>query len=151
MSPRRHPIALPRADPDRRKEVAVIALDPKYSIGIAEMDAQHARWIQLIDEFKAVAGGELHEQACEIAQAVKAYDDALAIDPKVGVARRVEQYALDQQLDFAAALLFAKQTRFDYFCVIEDQQILGLHQRRQVSHHAVLRLGQAGKTLHLLL
>lgn len=63
MSPRRHPIALLRADPDRRKEVAVIALDPKYSIGIAEMDAQHARWIQLIDEFKAVAGGELHEQA----------------------------------------------------------------------------------------
>ncbi len=35
--------------------------------------------------------GELHEPADEIAQAVKAYDDALAIDPKVGVARRVEQ------------------------------------------------------------
>jgi hypothetical protein len=35
--------------------------------------------------------GELHEQAGEIAQAVKAYDGALTIDPKVGVARRVEQ------------------------------------------------------------
>lgn len=63
MSPRRHPIAPPRADPDRRKEVPVIALDPKYSVGIVEMDAQHAHWIQIIDEFKAVAGGELDEQA----------------------------------------------------------------------------------------
>ncbi len=35
--------------------------------------------------------GELHEQAGELAEAVKAYDDALTIDPKVGVARRVEQ------------------------------------------------------------
>lgn len=35
--------------------------------------------------------GELHEQAGEIPQAVKAYDAALTIDPKVGVARRVEQ------------------------------------------------------------
>lgn len=35
--------------------------------------------------------GELHEQTGDIPQAVKAYDDALAIDPKVGVARRVEQ------------------------------------------------------------
>lgn len=35
--------------------------------------------------------GELHEQAGEIPQAVKAYGDALTIDPKVGVARRVEQ------------------------------------------------------------
>lgn len=35
--------------------------------------------------------GELHEQAGEIALAVRAYDDAITIDPKVGVARRVEQ------------------------------------------------------------
>ena len=35
--------------------------------------------------------GELHEQAGEIPQAVEAYDEALKIDPKVGVARRVEQ------------------------------------------------------------
>jgi tetratricopeptide (TPR) repeat protein len=35
--------------------------------------------------------GELHEQAGEIPQAVKAYNDALTIDPKVGVARRAEQ------------------------------------------------------------
>jgi len=35
--------------------------------------------------------GELHEKAGEVWQAVKAYDDALTIDPKVGVARRVEQ------------------------------------------------------------
>ena len=35
--------------------------------------------------------GELHEQAGEIPQAAEAYDEALKIDPKVGVARRVEQ------------------------------------------------------------
>ena len=55
-------------------------------LGIAARDGeiwQQARAYRLL--------GELHEQACEIAQAVKAYDDALAIDPKVGVARRVEQ------------------------------------------------------------
>ena len=38
-------------------------IDPKYSIGIAEMDAQHARWIQLIEEFKAAAAGHLLEPA----------------------------------------------------------------------------------------
>jgi len=32
-------------------------IDPKYSIGIDAMDAQHARWIQLIEEFRA-AGSE---------------------------------------------------------------------------------------------
>ncbi len=35
--------------------------------------------------------GELHEQTGDISQAVKAYGDALTIDPKIGVARRVEQ------------------------------------------------------------
>lgn len=55
-------------------------------LGIAARDGeiwQQARAHRLL--------GELHEQAGEIAQAVKAYDDALTIDPKVGVARRVEQ------------------------------------------------------------
>lgn len=35
--------------------------------------------------------GEMQEQTGALAEAVKAYDDALTIDPKVGVARRVEQ------------------------------------------------------------
>ncbi len=39
------------------------SIDPKYSIGIAEMDAQHARWIQYIDEFRATASGHLLEPA----------------------------------------------------------------------------------------
>ena len=55
-------------------------------LGVAARDGevwQQARAYRLL--------GELHEQAGEIAQAVKAYDDALTIDPKVGVARRVEQ------------------------------------------------------------
>ncbi len=38
-------------------------IDPKYSIGIPEMDAQHARWIRLIEEFKAAATGHLLDQA----------------------------------------------------------------------------------------
>lgn len=39
------------------------AIDPKYSIGIPEMDDQHVRWIELIDEFKASASGHLLEHA----------------------------------------------------------------------------------------
>ena len=35
------------------------SIDPKYSIGIEEMDAQHAHWIQLIEEFRAAASGHL--------------------------------------------------------------------------------------------
>ncbi|BDW82238.1 hypothetical protein MACH24_16760 [Erythrobacter sp. Dej080120_24] len=35
--------------------------------------------------------GELHETAGELEEAIKAYDDALRLDPKVGVARRVEK------------------------------------------------------------
>lgn len=38
-------------------------IHPKYSIGIAEMDAQHAHWIALIDEFRTAASGQLLEQA----------------------------------------------------------------------------------------
>ena len=55
-------------------------------LGVAARDGeiwQQARAYRLL--------GELHEQAGEISQAVKAYDEALTIDPKVGVARRVEQ------------------------------------------------------------
>jgi hemerythrin len=46
------------------KEMAEMIIDPVYSIGIDEMDTQHARWIQLIEEFKAVASGHLLEQSC---------------------------------------------------------------------------------------
>lgn len=43
-------------------------IEKKYSIGIPEMDTQHARWIQLIDEFHAAASGHLLDQAaCEAA------------------------------------------------------------------------------------
>ncbi len=55
-------------------------------LGVAARDGeiwQQARAYRLL--------GELHERAGEIARAVKAYDDALTIDPKVGVARRAEQ------------------------------------------------------------
>ena len=38
-------------------------LDPKYSIGIPEMDAQHALWIELIEQFRAAASGHLLDQA----------------------------------------------------------------------------------------
>lgn len=35
--------------------------------------------------------GEMHESAGELEKAISAYDDALAIDPRIGVARKVEQ------------------------------------------------------------
>ena len=38
-------------------------IDPIYSIGIDEMDAQHARWIHLIEEFKKAAAGRLLESS----------------------------------------------------------------------------------------
>lgn len=34
-------------------------IDPKYSIGIPEMDAQHAYWIELIERFRAAAADHL--------------------------------------------------------------------------------------------
>jgi len=40
-----------------------MTIDPKYSIGIDEMDAQHARWIQLIEEFRSVGSGHMLERA----------------------------------------------------------------------------------------
>ncbi len=51
-------------------------IDPKYSIGIEKMDAQHARWIQLIDEFRAAASGHLLERA-GIMAARRALDELL--------------------------------------------------------------------------
>ena len=38
-------------------------IDPKYSIGIDEMDAQHARWIKLIEDFRAVGSENMLERA----------------------------------------------------------------------------------------
>lgn len=34
-------------------------IDPKYSLGIPEMDAQHACWIELIEQFRAAAADHL--------------------------------------------------------------------------------------------
>ena len=48
-------------------------INPLYSIGIDEMDAQHARWIQLIEEFKTVASGHFLDQT-----SVAATEKALA-------------------------------------------------------------------------
>jgi hypothetical protein len=45
----------PPAITEPLRKAAAMIIDPLYSIGIDEMDAQHARWIQLIEEFKAVA------------------------------------------------------------------------------------------------
>ena len=38
-------------------------IDPKFSIGIAEMDNQHARWIKLIEKFRTVGTEQFMEQA----------------------------------------------------------------------------------------
>jgi hemerythrin-like metal-binding protein len=43
--------------------VAVASIDPKYSIGIPEMDAQHARWIELIEQFRSATSGHLLDPA----------------------------------------------------------------------------------------
>jgi hemerythrin len=37
-------------------------IDYKYRIGIDEMDAQHAVWIQLIEKFRAVAAEHINDQ-----------------------------------------------------------------------------------------
>ena len=39
-----------------------MTIDPKYSIGIDEMDAQHANLIRLIDEFRSVGSDHLLDQ-----------------------------------------------------------------------------------------
>jgi hemerythrin len=39
----------------------VLVIDPKYSIGIEEIDLQHARWIHLIEEFRRISSGHLFD------------------------------------------------------------------------------------------
>lgn len=39
-----------------------VLIDPKYRIGIDEMDVQHARWIDLIHCFRAAAGDDLTDR-----------------------------------------------------------------------------------------
>ena len=51
-------------------------IDPKYSIGIPEMDVQHARWIKLIEEFRSVGSEQMLEQP-GIDAAVHALDELL--------------------------------------------------------------------------
>ena len=34
-------------------------IDPRYSIGVPEMDREHARWIALIEAFRSAAAGHL--------------------------------------------------------------------------------------------
>ena len=63
----------------------------------------------------------------------------------------VLQHALDQQLDLAAAGLFAKDARLDHLGVVEDQQVAGLQQIGQLVEAAVhqggfTRIQQAGST-----
>jgi hemerythrin len=43
--------------------VPMAFIDPKYSIGIVEMDAQHARLIQIMEEFRAIGADSLLEPA----------------------------------------------------------------------------------------
>ena len=38
------------------------SIDPKYRLGIPEMDAQHARWIGLIEKFRAVGSAHLMDR-----------------------------------------------------------------------------------------
>lgn len=52
-------------------------IDPKYSIGIAEMDAQHARWVALIQQFRAAAEGHMGD-ATGLFAARQAIDALLA-------------------------------------------------------------------------
>lgn len=34
-------------------------IDPRYSIGVPEMDREHAHWIMLIEQFRSAAAGHL--------------------------------------------------------------------------------------------
>lgn len=70
------PLTSPITRPIRRPDDPTMRIDPKYSIGIDEMDAQHARWIQLIEEFRAVGAGHLLDRA-GIDAAVRALDKLL--------------------------------------------------------------------------
>lgn len=51
-------------------------IDPKYSLGIAEMDTQHARWIHLIEKFRSVGFEQLMEKS-GINAAAHALEDLL--------------------------------------------------------------------------
>ena len=37
-------------------------IDPRYAIGVPEMDREHARWITLIEQFRLAAAGHLLDQ-----------------------------------------------------------------------------------------
>ncbi len=52
------------------------------------------------------------------------------------------QHALDQQLDLATGWLLAVQARLDHLGVVEDQQVAGIQQGRQVAKDAVGRRGK---------
>jgi hemerythrin len=52
------------------------SIDPKYRLGIPEMDAQHARWIDLIEKFRAVGSSHLMERA-GINAAIRALEQLL--------------------------------------------------------------------------
>lgn len=60
---------------------AAAPIDPAYSIGIAEMDVQHAHWIKLIQQFRAVADGRL-TQASGIQAARQTLEELLAYSAK---------------------------------------------------------------------
>ena len=49
------------------------------------------------------------------------------------------QHALDQRLDLPAGGLDAEQPRLDHAGVVEDQQVAGVQQRRQVAEHPIDR------------
>jgi hemerythrin len=52
------------------------SINPKFRIGIDAMDAQHSRWIELIEEFRAVASGHLFETS-SVAAAVRTLERLL--------------------------------------------------------------------------
>lgn len=51
-------------------------IDPRFKIGIPEMDAQHARWIEIIERFRATAADRLLEPEGHAA-AVAALNDLI--------------------------------------------------------------------------
>lgn len=54
-----------------------IVIDQKYSIGITEMDIQHARWIELIEKFRTV-GSEHYMDSLGIDAAAEAIQGLLS-------------------------------------------------------------------------
>ena len=41
--------------------ISQVTIDPRYSIGVSEMDREHAHWIALIDKFRATTTGHLSD------------------------------------------------------------------------------------------